>query len=217
MPLGLICTGLVGKQDDLKYNHTNQDKYTRFKWMIYFLLCCNYSTIMFLGLYIYWSNLVSPESIYSSYISGIYAKYKAFSAAPQSFLLNQNAFHTINIFMVIKSHIFCIHTHLAFHRWSLATASDASFCSPLCSARLYQSFLKPASGPLQTAHGPRPEPARWEVYQNQADRPTYAGPLGGPQWKPHARRAPRLRITFPRPGGQLPVWGSAIDKASPSG
>lgn len=216
MPLWLICTGLVGKQDDLKYNHTNQDKYTRFKWMIYFLLCCNYSTIMFLGLYIYWSNLVSPESIYSSHISGI-CQVQSIQCSTSKLFIKSKCLPYNTYIMVIKSHIFCIHIHLAFHRWSLATASDASFCSPLCSARLHQSFLKPASGPLQTAHGPRPEPARWEVYQNQADRPTYAGPLGGPQWKPHARRAPRLRITFPRPGGQLPVWGSAIDKASPSG
>lgn len=105
----------------------------------------------------------------------------------------------------------------AFSRWSSSSPSDVAQCPPLCSPHLFQPGLKPPSGSLQTTHGPRLEPAGWKRDQNQTDQHAQAGPLRGPQRKSHACCAPWLRIPFSRPSRQLSVWGSAADKAPPSG
>lgn len=94
-----------------------------------------------------------------------------------------------------------------------ATTSDAS----LRSAHLHRSRLISPSCLPQTTNGSGLQETGGECHQTQTDHRSPARCPGGPQWKPHARRSPRIRITFPRPGCELPVRGAASDQVPPAG
>lgn len=104
-------------------------------------------------------------------------------------------------------------TFLWFLRSFRATRSDAL----LCSAILRRSCFNSPFNQLQETHGSGFAETCGEHHPHQTDQRLQARMSGGPQWKPHARRAPWIRITFPRSGGELPVWGPAPDQVPPSG
>lgn len=130
-----------------------------------------------------------------------------------------NAWNTL--YSVKYSCVLCIYSLMVLLggslRWFPIPVSDASQCLPLHPVHLRLPVFNPASGSLDTTHGPGPQPARWADYQNQTHQRVQARPHRGSQREPHARCSPRIWVPFPRPGGQLPVPGSAFDSAPPYG